>query len=95
MDNGSEHRPNVPGEQLRQHIERIERIEEEVKALNSDKSEFYRAAKAEGYDPAIIKKVVALRRQDPHKVAEEQALTELYLDALGSALPITTGPPIR
>lgn len=73
------------GAQLRSIVERIERLEAEIKDLNSDKSEVYSEAKANGYEPAIIRKVVAIRRKDANVVAEEDAVLETYKRALGMA----------
>lgn len=69
--------------QLRSIVERVERVEEEIKALNSDKSDIYAEAKGNGFDTKIIKKVVALRRKSPSERQEEQALLDLYLSQVG------------
>jgi len=71
------------GTELRQFIERIERLEEEIKDINADKSDVYGEAKGRGYDAKIIKKVVALRRRDRDQVREENTILNLYLQALG------------
>lgn len=68
---------------LRAFVERIERMEEEIKALNDDKRDIYGEAKSMGFDVAILKKVVAYRRQDRDKRIEHQTILELYLHALG------------
>lgn len=73
----------VQGDQLRSLIHRIERLEEESKAINDDKAEVYSEAKANGYDTKIMKKVVALRRRDPNERKEEEAILDLYLQAVG------------
>lgn len=70
---------------LRAFIERIERLHEERKSLAEDVAEVYAEAKGNGFDPKIIRKVIALRTKDPDKRAEEETLTEFYLAALGSA----------
>lgn len=75
-------RTNFAAGQLRQYIEQIERLEEEIKALNSDKSEYYKAAKGEGFDPKIIRKVIAQRRRSASEREEEEALIDLYMSAL-------------
>ena len=64
-------------------IERIERLEEEKKALTSDIKEVYGEAKANGFDVAILRKIVSLRRKPAAERAEEDAILELYLQALG------------
>lgn len=71
--------------QLRAFVERIERMNEEIKALNTDKKDIYGEAKANGFDTKILKKVVAIRAQDRDKRIEEETILELYLSALGIA----------
>lgn len=68
---------------LSQLIERIERMEEEKTNIMADIREIYAEAKAKGYDPKIMRKVVALRKQDPADRAETEALLDTYLAALG------------
>ena len=69
--------------QLRSLIERIERLEEEKKALGADIKEVYAEAKANGFDTKILRKVIALRKKDTVEREEEQAMIDLYLNALG------------
>lgn len=69
--------------QLQQLIQRIEKLEDEKSALMLDIKEVYSEAKSMGFDPKIIKKVVAIRAKDAAKVAEEQALLDTYMNALG------------
>lgn len=73
----------VAREQLKSIIARIERLEEEKKALADDIKEVYAEAKANGYDTKVLRKVVSLRKQDRNERAEQEALLELYLGALG------------
>ena len=73
----------VDGARLRSYIERIERLEEEKKSIADDIREVYLIAKGTGFDPKIMKKVVALRRMDRAKRIEEEEILELYLSALG------------
>lgn len=68
---------------LRSYIERIERVESEIANHNIDKREIYKEARANGFEAKIIKKIVARRRIDPDKRAEEETLIDLYLAALG------------
>ncbi len=75
----------VAAEQLRALIERIEHIEEEIKALTEGKKEIYAEAKGEGYDVKIIKEVIRIRKQDAKDRDEKESLIDLYLHALGSA----------
>ena len=69
--------------QLKALVERIEKLEEERSALADDVKSVFSEAKANGFDPKIIKKVLALRKKDATKRAEEQALLSVYMDALG------------
>ena len=74
---------DVEGEQLRQLIERIERLEEEKTVLADHLRGVYAEAKAAGFDPKIIRKVVRLRKMDPHDVDEEETMISIYKQALG------------
>jgi uncharacterized protein (UPF0335 family) len=69
--------------QLKSIVERVVRLEEEKKALASDISEIYAEAKGIGFDVKIVRKVVKLAQMDKADRQEEQALIELYLEALG------------
>lgn len=74
---------SVAADQLRSIIERIERLDEEIKASNDDKKDVYAEAKANGFDTKVIKRIVALRKQDRDERMEHEAILELYLQALG------------
>ncbi len=74
---------NVTADELRQIVERIERIEAEEADLKADKKEFYAEAKGRGYDTKVIRKIVALRKRDKDDLAEEEAVLEMYKAALG------------
>lgn len=69
-------------EQLRQYVERLERIEEDRLAAVADAKEVMNAAKSDGFDPKIIRKVLAIRKKDRAEVDEEQALVDTYLAAI-------------
>ncbi len=71
--------------QLRSLVERIERLEEEKKAIAADVKEVYAEAKANGFDTKILRKVVTLRKKDSAEREEEEAMVSLYLHALGMA----------
>ena len=75
----------IAADQLRAFVERIERVQEEIDERNSDKRDIYKEAKAMGFDVKILKKVIQLRKKEPHKRAEEEAVLDLYLHALGMA----------
>ena len=70
--------------QLKSLVERIERLEEEKRALSGDLKEVYAEAKGHGFDTKILRKVVALRRKDADEREEEDTLVTLYMSALGS-----------
>jgi len=73
----------VAGERLRSFIQRIERLEEEKKALSDDIREVYSEAKSNGFDPKIMRQVIRLRRMETADRQEQEALLETYLAALG------------
>jgi uncharacterized protein (UPF0335 family) len=73
----------VAADQLKSFIERIERLEEEKAALAGDLREVYSEAKGNGYDTKVMRKIVSMRRKDHAERQEEQAIMELYLQALG------------
>ena len=73
----------VEGGQLRAFIERIERLEEDKRAVADDIKEVYAEAKGNGFDVKIMRKVISLRRMDRDKRVEEETILELYLSALG------------
>tara|TARA_B110000008_G_C16629207_1_gene427792 strand:- start:29 stop:289 length:261 start_codon:yes stop_codon:yes gene_type:complete len=73
----------VTADELRQFIERYERLEMERKDLLDQQKEVLAEAKSRGYDTRVIKKVMAIRRRDPQEVLEEDAVLDLYKEALG------------
>ena len=77
---GTDH---VDSGHLRAFIERVERLEEEKRAIADDITEVYAEAKGNGFDPKVMRKVVSLRRMDRDKRIEEETILDLYLSALG------------
>ncbi len=73
----------VTADELRQFIERIERLDAEKKDLAEQQKEVMAEAKARGYDTKVMRKIIALRKRDADDVAEEEAVLELYKEALG------------
>jgi len=69
--------------QIKSIVERVERLHEDRKAIASDISEIYKEARGNGFDPKVLKKVVAYRAQDPDKRQQEGEIFDLYLSALG------------
>jgi uncharacterized protein (UPF0335 family) len=70
-------------ERLRQLIQRIEKLEEEKASVASDIKDVYGEAKSTGFDTKVMRKVVALRKQDRAERAEQEQILDLYLAALG------------
>ncbi len=75
----------IAAEALRQFIDRIERLEEEKRAIAADIKEVYAQAKSQGFDTAVVRKIVTLRRKDRQSREEEQQVLDLYLAAIGEA----------
>jgi uncharacterized protein (UPF0335 family) len=73
----------VTADELRQFIERMERLEMEKKDLADQQKEVMAEAKARGYDTKVMRKVIALRKRDKDEIAEEEAVLEMYKEALG------------
>lgn len=71
------------GKRLKSFIERIERLEEEKAGLASDIKDVYGEAKAIGFDPKIMRKIIRLRKLDEGKRSEEEMLIETYKAAIG------------
>ena len=74
---------SVDAGHLRAFLERIERLEEEKRAIADDIKEVYAEAKGHGFDTKILRKVVSLRKKDANERQEEEAILDLYLAALG------------
>jgi uncharacterized protein (UPF0335 family) len=70
-------------DQLKAIVERIEHLEEEKKAISDDIRDVYAEAKGNGYDVKALRKVIRLRKQDKNERAEEEAVLETYMHALG------------
>ncbi len=70
-------------EHLRSFIERIERLEEEKKALADDIREVYSEAKGTGFDTKVMRQVIRLRKMESADRQEQEAMLDLYLGALG------------
>ncbi|MDH3263562.1 MAG: DUF2312 domain-containing protein [Paracoccaceae bacterium] len=73
----------VAAQELRQLVERIERLEAEKKDIADQIKEVMAEAKGRGYDTKAMRKIVALRKRDKDDVAEEEAVLEMYKAALG------------
>ena len=75
----------ISGNRLKSFIERVERLEEEKKTIGEDIRDVYSEAKATGFEPKIMRKIVSLRKSNLEKRREEQELLELYMSAIGMA----------
>ena len=73
----------VAADELRQFVERVERLEEEKRDVAEQIKEVFAEAKGRGYDTKVMRKVVALRRRTADDIAEEEAILDLYREALG------------
>lgn len=74
---------NSAGEELRLLIERVERLNEEIKAIQDDRKDVFLEAKSRGYDVKTMRRIIAARKKDAQVRAEEEALFETYMNALG------------
>ena len=84
-DNTAEANYRVTAGELRQFIERFERLDQEKKDIDEQQKEVMAEAKARGYDTKVMRKVIALRKRDKDDIAEEEAVLEMYKEALGMA----------
>ena len=74
---------NTTQDQLRAYVSRIERLEEERKAMNEDITAVFQEAKSNGYDVKALKSIIKIRKADPSELAEQEAIIDLYKNALG------------
>ena len=73
----------IASEELRQFIERVERLEEEKKTIADDIKDVYGEAKGRGYDTKAMKTIVRLRKKDANERLEEELILDTYMHALG------------
>ena len=71
--------------QLRSFIERIERLEEEKKTISDDIKDVYGELKGSGFDGKAVRTIIRLRKKEDHERQDEEAMIQLYKDALGMA----------
>lgn len=74
---------NIAGERLRSIIERIERLDEERKALANDIKDIFSEAKSAGFDVKVIRQLIRIRKQEPAEVEEQETLLDIYRRAIG------------
>jgi len=72
----------IAGDRIRSFVERIEHIEEEIKALNEGKKEIFAEAKSDGFDVKVLKEIIRLRKKDKDERDEHESLLDLYLRAM-------------
>jgi len=75
----------ISGDRIRSFIERVEHIDEEIKALNEGKKEVLAEAKGEGFDVKVLKEILRLRKLDQDERDEHESLLDLYLRAMDGA----------
>jgi uncharacterized protein (UPF0335 family) len=73
----------IAADRLRSIVERIERLEEERKALSGDIRDIYAEAKSAGFDVKVLRQLIRMRRQEPADVEEQETLLDVYRRALG------------
>ena len=73
----------IAADRLRSIVERIERLEEERKALASDVKDIYAEAKSAGFDTKVVRQIISIRKKEPAEVEEQETLLDLYKRALG------------
>ena len=73
----------IAAERLRSIVDRIERLEEERKALGGDIRDIYAEAKSAGFDVKVLRQLIRMRRQEPADVEEQETLLDVYRRALG------------
>lgn len=74
---------NIAAAELRQLIERIERLEEEKKSISDDIKDVYGEAKGRGFDTKAMKTIISLRKKDENERLEEETILHTYMAALG------------
>ena len=79
----------IPGDQLRAIVERIEHIEGEIRELAEAKKDIYAEAKGNGFDVKTLREVIRIRKQDRKERDEQESLLDLYLHALERAEPVS------
>jgi uncharacterized protein (UPF0335 family) len=77
----------VAGDQLRTIVERIERIEEEIRELTEARKEIYLEAKGNGFDVKVLREVIKLRKQDQKEREDHETLLDIYLRAISGGRP--------
>jgi len=74
----------IPGDRIRSFIERVEHLDDEIKALSEGKKEVFAEAKGEGFDVKVLREILRLRKQDKDERDEHESLLDLYVRAMES-----------
>ena len=83
FSNAQEGTYRVAADELRSFIERVERLDVEKKDIADSQKEVFAEAKSRGYDTKVMRKLITMRKKDPQEIAEEEAVLDLYREALG------------
>ncbi|MDE2342936.1 MAG: DUF2312 domain-containing protein [Betaproteobacteria bacterium] len=74
---------SIAGERLRSIVERVERLDEERKALGNDIKDIFSEAKSAGFNVKVLRQLIRIRKQEPAEVEENEILLDLYKRAIG------------
>lgn len=85
MTNDTDQTYRVTADELRQFIERVERLEADKKEIADAQKEVFAEAKGRGYDIKVMRKLIALRKRNREDIQEEEAVLGMYMEALGMA----------
>ncbi len=86
---------NVGAERLASFIERLERLDEEKRVIAEDMKDVLTEAKSAGYNPAILRSILKMRREDAQKRREREEILDVYLSALGQLADTPLGQWVR
>ncbi|MBY0299411.1 MAG: DUF2312 domain-containing protein [Methylobacterium sp.] len=78
----------IAGDRIRTIIERVEKLDEEIKDLNEAKKEIFLEAKSDGLDVKILKEIIKLRKQDQDERDEHETLLDVYMRAMDAPVPV-------
>ncbi|KXV22032.1 DUF2312 domain-containing protein [Gluconobacter japonicus] len=82
-EDGQDNQGVIAADRLRSIIERVERLEEERKALSGDIRDIFAEAKSAGFDVKVIRTIIRLRKQEPAEIEAQETLLQIYRRALG------------
>lgn len=85
MSNEGHNSNNIAADRLRSIVERIERLSEEIKAIQSDQKDIFKEAGSAGFDVKVLRQLIRLRKLEPADVEEQETLLDIYRRAIGMA----------